>query len=1055
MPYSMAILLFFFVLAFQNLEAQNEEMVFHPVGNPLLQQYDIRKIAIGKDGRLWLSADKGLIRFDGSDIHFFGRGEGGTLPMHNQSISRSYFDSRGNLFCVIVWGAIYYLNTKTAKVDYVDIDIPSEDSSQFDKIRPYTELLIDDDKYLWAGRHNMGFVKFDLLNKTTSSFNLHSYPQRNNVSSIQKDLTNDSILWLGTNDGIYSFNKVTGVLKRNFYCSSFVDSSESDLDIFKIHVKDQNTIWFTSAQNGVGSYNIITGQYAIYSLKNEAYNKSYREDDLIYFQYKNPDEYYVGSEKNCPGVFNTRTKEYKFNTRTYQKYPGLNINHVVADSAGNLWSIIFGQLYLAAVNKKKLSTLHLKSGSNGNQLTNIFKTVVWDQKRECYYAAFDNSDEIFVLDSNIQLMRSIPLISSNGDLKVSKEAKVYDIVLDQNGRLWSCGTTLSIYDNRLGKMVPVNKMFSRLDLSHHHFQNIVSRGKHLYLQPSHELSSAIYRINVANYTFDSIVIPSAEALSSTATFESEKKLDVLVVDNAQQYAYFGRHNTVMQVNLKTKQIKVVATVNTKEFQHFFNMYWYLLDDQNNLWINSGDGITIFDVNTLKPIKQITHPQGTYRLQFYNIEGKGIMCVLNSAGIILYDYINNTQHQVSLHDGLITFFNSGIAAVNNTLFVGGELNAVQHIKLQNVIAKEVKREGYVSAIHIEGKPFFGDSLTEHLSTLTLPHDKNLISLTFSTTEFDYPERVEYRYRLPGVSNDWIETNFLNRTVTFNLKPGDYQAYFSIKQKDGSWDGGKVLLTIHIVPAWWQTDRFLIFCVIAMALLVFFLAAWRIKAVRRHEQQKSRIEKELLELEAKALRAQMNPHFIFNCMNSIKSLIQQKNEDKAVSYLTTFSKLLRTILQNSDKREITLYDELETCRLYTQLESMRFDKKFSYHFDIDESADLKSIRVPALIIQPFIENAIWHGIVPKENEGAITVVVKRKGNSIECIIDDNGIGREMSKQNKFTGEASMHQSKGVRLTQTRIDLDNALNQRNAVVEIHDKKDLAGNAIGTTVTLVFTED
>jgi sensor histidine kinase YesM len=113
-----------------------------------------------------------------------------------------------------------------------------------------------------------------------------------------------------------------------------------------------------------------------------------------------------------------------------------------------------------------------------------------------------------------------------------------------------------------------------------------------------------------------------------------------------------------------------------------------------------------------------------------------------------------------------------------------------------------------------------------------------------------------------------------------------------------------------------------------------------------------------------------------MNSIKSLIQQKNDDKAINYLTTFSKLIRTIFQNSDKREITLFDEIETCKLYTQLESMRFGKKFSYHFNVDEAIDLKSIQVPALIIQPFIENAIWHGIMPKEEGGTLTVSITKK-------------------------------------------------------------------------------
>src|SRR5204862_4559315 len=136
-------------------------------------------------------------------------------------------------------------------------------------------------------------------------------------------------------------------------------------------------------------------------------------------------------------------------------------------------------------------------------------------------------------------------------------------------------------------------------------------------------------------------------------------------------------------------------------------------------------------------------------------------------------------------------------------------------------------------------------------------------------------------------------------------------------------------------------------------------------------------------------------------------------------TTFSKLIRTLFNNADKKEISLYDEIETCKLYLQLEAMRFDAKFSYLVKIDEHIDLKSVQVPALIIQPFIENAIWHGIVPKEANGHIELSVKQKNNSIEIVVDDNGIGREASKQNKPASGLG-HQSRGVNLTQSRLEL-----------------------------------
>jgi sensor histidine kinase YesM len=215
-----------------------------------------------------------------------------------------------------------------------------------------------------------------------------------------------------------------------------------------------------------------------------------------------------------------------------------------------------------------------------------------------------------------------------------------------------------------------------------------------------------------------------------------------------------------------------------------------------------------------------------------------------------------------------------------------------------------------------------------------------------------------------------------------------------------------------------------------------------------------EKKKVELELTALRAQMNPHFIFNCMNSIKSLIQQKKDEKATEYLTTFSKLLRTILQNSDQKEISLFDEIETCRLYIQLESMRFGNKLKWQVLVEPEIDLKSLKVPALIIQPFIENAIWHGIMPKEAGGTVTIHVYKNGQAIHCAIDDDGIGRRISEQNKFKNSDFGFSSKGLHLTKSRLDLDNVLNERNAQLEIIDKTSAGELSVGTSVILTFKE-
>lgn len=236
-------------------------------------------------------------------------------------------------------------------------------------------------------------------------------------------------------------------------------------------------------------------------------------------------------------------------------------------------------------------------------------------------------------------------------------------------------------------------------------------------------------------------------------------------------------------------------------------------------------------------------------------------------------------------------------------------------------------------------------------------------------------------------------------------------------------------------------------------IYFLVHY-IRGIKAVERKNAFMQVQLIESEAAALRAQMNPHFIFNSLNSIKSLINKNANEKAASYLTTFSKLIRTLFQNSDKREVSLYEELETCRLYTQLESMRFGDKVEFVFESDERLDLKDIKVPALILQPFIENAIWHGLMPKETGGKVTVSVMQNNGAVECIIEDDGIGRKFSAKYKAQYE-STHQSRGIGLTQSRLELDKILNEREDSIRVIDKEDENGKPSGTKIVISFREN
>ncbi|HEX7844336.1 MAG TPA: two-component regulator propeller domain-containing protein, partial [Chitinophagaceae bacterium] len=229
-------------------------------------------------------------------------------------------------------------------------------------------------------------------------------------------------------------------------------------------------------------------------------------------------------------------------------------------------------------------------------------------------------------------------------------------------------------------------------------------------------------------------------------------------------------------------------------------------------------------------------------------------------------------------------------------------------------------------------------------LQLPYRHNNIAIEFAVIETSRPDQIRYQYKLEGYDKDWSSVTNQSSATFGNIDEGSYTFKVKAMSPDGVW-GESASFSFRVLPPYWRSWWFRSLYIILSVSLLFFLIRWRINTVRKNEQKKIAHEKELLELEARALRAQMNPHFIFNSLNSIKSLINKGQNDRAAGYLTTFSKLIRTLFQNSDRREVSLYEELETCRLYTQLEKMRFGDKVEFTFDVDEHLDLKDIKVPA--------------------------------------------------------------------------------------------------------------
>ena len=217
----------------------------------------------------------------------------------------------------------------------------------------------------------------------------------------------------------------------------------------------------------------------------------------------------------------------------------------------------------------------------------------------------------------------------------------------------------------------------------------------------------------------------------------------------------------------------------------------------------------------------------------------------------------------------------------------------------------------------------------------------------------------------------------------------------------------------------------------------------------KQRESEFERKVSDAALNSLRSQMNPHFIFNCLNSIKLYAVENNQDAATGYLGKFSRLMRLVLENSKSDRITLKQEIETLQLYMEMEAMRFKEKLRYEINMADNVDMDYIEIPPMLIQPYIENAIWHGLMPKEDGGTIVVSFSCQDNNLAITVTDNGVGRARAaelRSKSITG----HKSFGMSITHQRIELINQMYNTNMSVVVNDLYDGQGNAAGTEIRI-----
>lgn len=315
---------------------------------------------------------------------------------------------------------------------------------------------------------------------------------------------------------------------------------------------------------------------------------------------------------------------------------------------------------------------------------------------------------------------------------------------------------------------------------------------------------------------------------------------------------------------------------------------------------------------------------------------------------------------------------------------------------------------ITAVKIHGR----DTLVQ--DNYELNYTQDMLQISFGGIHFRSKER-RYKYRMTGVDRDWKYTD--QKTLQYTKLPaGDYEFTVFTISSDGMVSNVPAKISFSISPPFWKTIWFKFLLIISIAILLLILLRIRIRlALRRKE-----VDRKLFDLESKALRSQMNPHFIFNVLGAIQGYVSENNTFSSEIYLAKFAKLIRLVLENSRKNFVPLNEELETLTYYIELEQLRFRNKFTYEIKIPDDIDVEAYEIPPMLIQPHIENAIKHGLSAEKDNGKISISLARNKDLLHCEISDNGIGLESGRKQNLDGE---YQSFGILISKERLQLLNS--------------------------------
>jgi ligand-binding sensor domain-containing protein len=421
-------------------------------------------------------------------------------------------------------------------------------------------------------------------------------------------------------------------------------------------------------------------------------------------------------------------------------------------------------------------------------------------------------------------------------------------------------------------------------------------------------------------------------------------------------------------------------------------------------------------------------------------------IVTDEGLQLLDTKKESFTTFTLQYGIPTYRITAIEIANNNVFFASN-TGVFGISKNNIFKKLKENPIYFTDVRVNDKQL------ETKDNYTLAHNQNNISFGFNVNGFQTGLNTRYQFRLLGLDSIWKNTKTQVNTVDYNNLPnGKY--IFQVKTTSDQANIKTLAFTIE--KAFWERWWFYTLVAVFLGFSVFGVFTLKIKKVKKKQAellQKELINKQLVLSQLENLRSQMNPHFIFNALNSIQEYIVLNEKELASTFLIKFSRLIRIYLEHSKKSYVTIGEELKALRIYLELEKNRFEDLLEYSIQIDDKIDLTNLKIPSLFIQPYVENALKHGLLHKKRNRQLKLKfeLNKSIGVLKCSIEDNGIGVKASEQlNKK--KRPNHKSFATSANKKRVELLNTNRKNKIEIDIIDltQDDKTGTKVIITIPL-----